>query len=124
MRTALITGITGQDGSYLAELLLAKGYTVHGLIRRASTFHTERIEHLYQDPHDTQTRLILHYSDLTDSTGVATAAVMGVKGAGDARDWGGSLLSAQTCQNCPERVSAAPCWSPLSHCPNRGCVVE
>jgi len=52
MTIALITGITGQDGSYLAELLLAKGYTVHGLIRRASTFHTERIEHLYQDPHD------------------------------------------------------------------------
>ena len=61
MTTALITGITGQDGSYLTELLLAKGYTVHGLIRRASTFHTERIEHVYQDPHDPQARLVLHY---------------------------------------------------------------
>ena len=68
MPTALITGITGQDGSYLAELLLAKGYTVHGLIRRASTFHTQRIEHLYQDPHDPQTRLVLHYGDLSDSS--------------------------------------------------------
>jgi len=68
MTTALITGITGQDGSYLAELLLAKGYTVHGLIRRASTFHTERIEHLYQDPHDPETRLVLHYGDLADSS--------------------------------------------------------
>ncbi len=56
MKTALITGITGQDGSYLAELLLAKGYMVHGLIRRASTFHTERIEHLYQDPYRTTGR--------------------------------------------------------------------
>jgi GDPmannose 4,6-dehydratase len=64
---ALITGITGQDGSYLAELLLAKGYTVHGLIRRASTFNTQRIDHLYQDPHDPDTRLILHYGDLSDS---------------------------------------------------------
>ncbi|MDD5558667.1 GDP-mannose 4,6-dehydratase [Candidatus Methylomirabilis sp.] len=68
MKTALITGITGQDGSYLTELLLAKGYTVHGLIRRASTFQTQRIEHLYQDPHDPQTRLVLHYGDLSDSS--------------------------------------------------------
>lgn len=68
MTTALITGITGQDGSYLAELLLAKGYTVHGLIRRASTFHTERIDHLYQDPHDPGARLFLHYGDLSDSS--------------------------------------------------------
>jgi GDPmannose 4,6-dehydratase len=67
-KVALITGITGQDGSYLAELLLAKGYTVHGLVRRASTFHTQRIDHLYQDPHDPQTRLYLHYGDLTDSS--------------------------------------------------------
>ena len=67
-KLALITGITGQDGSYLAELLLAKGYTVHGLIRRASTFHTQRIEHLYQDPHDPGTRLFLHYGDLSDSS--------------------------------------------------------
>lgn len=66
-KTALITGITGQDGSYLAEFLLAKGYTVHGLIRRASTFHTDRIDHLYQDSHDPQARLFLHYGDLTDS---------------------------------------------------------
>ena len=67
-RVALITGITGQDGSYLAELLLAKGYTVHGLIRRASTFHTERIDHLYRDPHDPDSRLLLHYGDLADSS--------------------------------------------------------
>jgi len=65
---ALITGITGQDGSYLAELLLAKGYTVHGLIRRASTFHTQRLDHLYQDPHDPGGHLFLHYGDLSDSS--------------------------------------------------------
>jgi GDPmannose 4,6-dehydratase len=58
-KVALITGITGQDGSYLTELLLAEGYMVHGLIRRASTFHTQRIDHLYQDPHDPHTRLFL-----------------------------------------------------------------
>ncbi|WP_337289038.1 GDP-mannose 4,6-dehydratase [Candidatus Methylomirabilis sp.] len=68
MKTALITGITGQDGSYLTELLLAKGYTVHGLVRRASTFHTQRLEHLYQDPHDPQASLVLHYGDLADSS--------------------------------------------------------
>lgn len=67
-KTALITGITGQDGSYLAELLLSKGYVVHGLIRRASTFNTQRIDHLYQDPHDPDTRLLLHYGDLSDSS--------------------------------------------------------
>ena len=67
-KVALITGITGQDGSYLAELLLAKGYVVHGLIRRASTFHTGRLDHLYQDPHDPDTRLFLHYGDLSDSS--------------------------------------------------------
>jgi GDPmannose 4,6-dehydratase len=67
MKKALITGITGQDGSYLAELLLAKGYEVHGIIRRASTFNTERIEHLYQDPHLRSVRLFLHYGDLSDS---------------------------------------------------------
>ncbi len=67
-RRAFITGITGQDGSYLAELLLQKGYEVHGLIRRASTFNTERIAHLYSDPHDAETRLFLHYGDLTDGT--------------------------------------------------------
>ncbi|MCS7048259.1 MAG: GDP-mannose 4,6-dehydratase [Verrucomicrobiae bacterium] len=67
MKRALITGITGQDGSYLAELLLSKGYEVHGIIRRASTFNTGRIDHLYQDPHLRGTRLFLHYGDLTDS---------------------------------------------------------
>ncbi len=67
MKRALITGITGQDGSYLAELLLAKGYEVHGIVRRASTFNTSRIDHLYQDPHINGVRLFLHYGDLTDS---------------------------------------------------------
>ncbi|WP_226366713.1 GDP-mannose 4,6-dehydratase [Pseudonocardia sp. ICBG162] len=71
-RRALITGITGQDGSYLAELLLAKGYRVHGLIRRASTFNTGRIDHLYQDPHDPDARLFLHYGDLTDASRLVT----------------------------------------------------
>ena len=66
-RVALITGITGQDGSYLAEFLLHKGYTVHGLMRRASTFNTQRLDHLYQDPHDPDARLFLHYGDLSDS---------------------------------------------------------
>ena len=66
-KRALITGITGQDGSYLAELLLSKGYEVHGLIRRASTFNTTRIEHLYVDPHDPNARLFLHYGDLSDA---------------------------------------------------------
>jgi GDPmannose 4,6-dehydratase len=68
MKQALITGITGQDGSYLAELLLEKGYGVHGIKRRASSFNTTRIDHLYQDPHDLDPRLVLHYGDLTDST--------------------------------------------------------
>jgi GDPmannose 4,6-dehydratase len=68
MKKALITGITGQDGSYLAELLLSKDYVVHGIIRRASTFNTERIEHLYQDPHVNGVRLFLHYGDIADST--------------------------------------------------------
>ena len=72
MKTALITGITGQDGSYLAELLLAKGYSVHGIIRRASTFNTERIDHLYRDPHDPENRLHLHYGDLTDGSRLVT----------------------------------------------------
>lgn len=67
-KKALITGITGQDGAYLAELLLAKGYEVHGIKRRASLFNTDRIDHLYQDPHVENKRLILHYGDLTDST--------------------------------------------------------
>jgi GDPmannose 4,6-dehydratase len=68
MKKALITGITGQDGSYLAELLLSKGYEVHGLMRRSSSFSTGRIEHLYQDPHDQQPRLFLHYGDLLDQS--------------------------------------------------------
>lgn len=67
MKKAFITGITGQDGSYLAEFLLAKGYDVHGLIRRASTFNTSRINHIYQDPHDSLTRLHLYYGDLSDA---------------------------------------------------------
>lgn len=66
-RRALITGITGQDGSYLTELLLEKGYEVHGLVRRSSTFGTERIDHLYRDPHDEAARMFLHYGDLTDA---------------------------------------------------------
>ena len=65
MKKALITGITGQDGSYLTELLLEKGYEVHGIKRRSSSFNTSRIDHLYQDPHDQDPRLFLHYGDLT-----------------------------------------------------------
>jgi GDPmannose 4,6-dehydratase len=68
MKKALITGVTGQDGSYLAELLLEKGYEVHGIIRRASTFNTQRIDHLYADPHINGVRLFLHYGDISDST--------------------------------------------------------
>ena len=68
MKKALITGITGQDGAYLTELMLAKGYEVHGVKRRASSLNTARIDHLYQDPHDPEVRLRLHYGDLTDST--------------------------------------------------------
>ena len=68
MNRALITGITGQDGSYLAEFLLSKGYEVHGLIRRSSTFNTQRIDHIYVDPHDQDARLFLHYGDLTDQS--------------------------------------------------------
>ena len=67
-KVALITGITGQDGSYLAELLLDKGYEVHGIKRRASSFNTSRIDHLYQDPHVDDPRLVLHYGYLTDSS--------------------------------------------------------
>src|SRR5580704_17011685 len=67
-KSALITGVTGQDGSYLSELLLVKGYEVHGLIRRASLFNTDRIDHLYHDPHLIGDKLILHYGDLTDGT--------------------------------------------------------
>jgi len=68
MKRALISGITGQDGAYLAEFLLAKGYEVHGIKRRASSFNTDRIDHLYQDPHETNRRFFLHYGDLTDAT--------------------------------------------------------
>src|SRR3972149_5106823 len=67
-KVALVTGITGQDGAYLAELLLEKGYIVHGVKRRASLFNTDRIDHLYQDPHVDNKNFILHYGDLTDST--------------------------------------------------------
>ena len=72
MKKALITGVTGQDGSYLAELLLDKGYEVHGLIRRSSSFITGRIDHLYRDPHEEDVRFFLHYSDLTDSSSLVT----------------------------------------------------
>src|SRR5215218_4274384 len=72
MKRALITGITGQDGSYLAELLLEKGYEVHGLIRRASTFNTGRLEHIYTDPHVEGARFFLHYGDLTDGSRLVT----------------------------------------------------
>ncbi|NBT06948.1 MAG: NAD-dependent epimerase/dehydratase family protein, partial [Betaproteobacteria bacterium] len=67
-KVALVTGITGQDGSYLAELLLEKGYQVHGIKRRASLFNTQRVDHLYQDPHVNHRNFFLHYGDLTDST--------------------------------------------------------
>lgn len=70
MKKALITGITGQDGSYLTELLLGKGYEVHGIIRRASTFNTDRIDHVYHDPHESGARMFLHYGDLSDSSGL------------------------------------------------------
>ena len=68
MKKAFITGITGQDGSYLAELLLSKGYEVHGLIRRASTFNTERIDHIYVDPHQPNAKMYLHYGDLSETS--------------------------------------------------------
>lgn len=67
-KRALITGITGQDGAYLAEFLLEKGYEVHGIKRRASLFNTDRIDHLYQDPHQTERRFFLHYGDLSDAS--------------------------------------------------------
>ena len=71
IKRALVTGITGQDGSYLAELLLAKGYEVHGIVRRSSTFNTSRIAHLYQDPHINGVRLFLHYGDLSDGSNIS-----------------------------------------------------
>src|SRR6185312_15065979 len=67
-KVALVTGVTGQDGAYLSQLLLEKGYVVHGVKRRSSSFNTGRIEHLYQDPHERHQRFILHYGDMTDST--------------------------------------------------------
>ena len=67
-RSALITGVTGQDGSYLAELLLGKGYEVHGIVRRSSSFNTERLDDIYQDPHVESRRLFLHYGDLSDAS--------------------------------------------------------
>jgi GDPmannose 4,6-dehydratase len=67
-KVALITGVTGQDGAYLAELLFSKGYTVHGIKRRSSSFNTERVDHLYQDPHERNVRFMLHYGDMTDAT--------------------------------------------------------
>ena len=70
MKKALITGITGQDGSYLAELLLEKGYEIHGIIRRASSFNTKRIDHLYKDPHINGVRMYLHYGDLSDGSNI------------------------------------------------------
>ena len=70
MKKALITGITGQDGSYLAELLLNKGYEVHGIKRRASSFNTQRLDHIYQDPHSVNQNLKLHYGDLSDSLSI------------------------------------------------------
>jgi len=78
MKKALITGITGQDGSYLAELLLEKGYEVHGLIRRSSSFNTSRIDHLYQDPHISERKLFLHFGDMTDGV-VLTNLIYGIK---------------------------------------------
>ena len=71
MKRALITGVTGQDGSYLAEFLLEKGYEVHGVIRRSSTFNTSRIEHLYKDPHEADNHFHLHYGDITDGVGIS-----------------------------------------------------
>src|SRR4051812_20897862 len=71
MKRALITGITGQDGSYLTEFLLSKGYEVHGIIRRASTFNTDRIDHLLLDPHDSRARVFRHYGDVSDGTGIS-----------------------------------------------------
>ena len=67
-RVALITGITGQDGAYLAELLLSRGYVVHGVKRRSSSFNTGRVDHLYRDPHEENVRFLMHYGDMTDST--------------------------------------------------------
>ena len=80
MKVALITGITGQDGAYLAEFLLKKGYMVHGIKRRSSLFNTDRIDHLYQDPHVPNAQLKLHYGDLTDSTNLIRIIQIHYKG--------------------------------------------
>src|SRR6186997_1353663 len=76
MKKALITGITGQDGAYLADLLLGKGYEVHGIKRRTSLFNTDRIDHLYQDPHESGRRFILHYGDMTDGSSLVRIVQM------------------------------------------------
>jgi GDPmannose 4,6-dehydratase len=78
MKKALITGITGQDGSYLAELLLEKGYEVHGIVRRSSSFNTQRIDHIYRDPHESDAKMFLHYGDLADGQGI-TNLVLDIK---------------------------------------------
>ena len=80
MKKALVTGITGQDGAYLTELLLDKGYEVHGIKRRSSLLNTGRIDHLYQDPHESNLRLKLHYGDLTDSTNLIAIDISLVNG--------------------------------------------
>ena len=92
-KVALVTGITGQDGSYLAELLLAKDYEVHGIVRRSSTFNSERLDDIYQDPHEYDRRLYLHYGDLTDSVSLVRISAQLVRGTdrrvGRARLWVG-----------------------------------
>ncbi len=87
MKKALITGVTGQDGAYLAEFLLKKGYEVHGIKRRSSLFNTDRIDHLYQDPHVDNRNFILHYGDLTDSTSLVRIVQKGL----DAQDLAGRI---------------------------------
>ena len=89
VKRALITGITGQDGSYLTELLLAKGYEVHGMLRRASLFNTDRIDHLYHDPHESGVKFKLYYGDLTDSTNLIRLM----------QQWGHSLGRAFLCDS-------------------------
>jgi NAD(P)-dependent dehydrogenase (short-subunit alcohol dehydrogenase family) len=91
-KVALVTGITGQDGAYLAELLLSKGYVVHGIKRRASQFNTGRIDHLYQDPHETNRRLILHHGDMTDTASLIRVVRQGAANAAVGED---PILSAQ-----------------------------
>jgi hypothetical protein len=90
-RRALITGVTGQDGSYLTEFLLAKGYEIHGLIRRASLFNTDRIDHLYHDPHLGGAKLALHYGDLADGAGTACETSSSLRSA-QLTSTGGAML--------------------------------